>query len=152
MTIGNDHFWNRMKILFLMIILIMSAAMLTACRGAGTQTEKTGAEEPGTESSGAEKAGTEKTGCPVGYPVRFRWIIYASAVFFPAAFRHSRTPPRPFRLGRRCRLSVCFIPCNPGTAWSGRQTARRPARIRPRSSARSPARPGRCRPRRCPAR
>ena len=41
MTIGNGHFWNRMKILFLMIILIMSAAMLTACRGAGTQTEKT---------------------------------------------------------------------------------------------------------------
>ena len=92
MTIGNDHFWNRMKILFLMIILIMSAAMLTACRGAGTQTEKTGsdssaaaesesektraeqsgtegsgtektgAEEPGTESSGAEKSETEKTG------------------------------------------------------------------------------------------
>ena len=82
MTIGNGHFWNRMKILFLMIILIMSAAMLTACRGAGTQTEKTGSdssaaaesesektraeqsgtEESGTESSGAEKSGTEKTG------------------------------------------------------------------------------------------
>ncbi len=71
-----------MKILFLMIILIMSAAMLTACGGAGTQTEKCGAdssvaaesesektgaeqsgtEESGTESSGAEKSGTEKTG------------------------------------------------------------------------------------------
>lgn len=82
MTIGNGHFWNRMKILFLMIILIMSAAMLTACGGAGTQTEKCGAdssvaaesesektgaeqsgtEESGTESSGAEKSGTEKTG------------------------------------------------------------------------------------------
>ena len=87
MTIGNDHFWNRMKILFLMIILIMSAAMLTACRGAGTQTEKTGsdssaaaesesektraessgaeksgAEESRAQSSGAEKTGTEKTG------------------------------------------------------------------------------------------
>ena len=87
MTIGNDHFWNRMKILFLMIILIMSAAMLTACRGAGTQTEKTRtdssavaesesektraessgaeksrAEESRAQSSGAEKTGTEKTG------------------------------------------------------------------------------------------
>ena len=44
MAIGKVHFWNRMKILFLMIILIMSAAMLTACGGAGTQTEKTGAD------------------------------------------------------------------------------------------------------------
>ena len=72
MTIGNDHFWNRMKILFLMIILIMSAAMLTACRGAGTQTEKTGAdssaaaesesEKTRAEKSEAEESGAEKTG------------------------------------------------------------------------------------------
>lgn len=58
MAIGKVHFWNRMKILFLMIILIMSAAMLTACRGAGTQTEKAGTEEPG--KAGSETAKTAK--------------------------------------------------------------------------------------------
>ena len=67
MTIGNGHFWNRMKILFLMIILIMSAAMLTACRGAGTQTEKCGADssvaaESESEKTGAEQSGTEESG------------------------------------------------------------------------------------------
>lgn len=58
MAIGKVHFWNRMKILFLMIILIMSAAMLTACEGAGTQTEKAGTEEPG--KAGSETAKTAK--------------------------------------------------------------------------------------------
>ena len=56
MTAGNGHFRNRVKKFFLMIILIMSAAMLTACGGASTQTEKTG-----TESSGAEKTESEKS-------------------------------------------------------------------------------------------
>ena len=65
MTIGNGHFWNRMKILFLMIILIMSAAMLTACRGAGTQTEKTGSDSSAAAESESEKTraeSSEKTG------------------------------------------------------------------------------------------
>ena len=62
MTAGNGRFWNRMKILFMMIILIMSAAMLTACGGAGTQTEKNGSAESGSESSGSEKTGSESSG------------------------------------------------------------------------------------------
>ena len=59
MAIGKVHFWNRMKILFLMIILIMSAAMLTACGGAGTQTEKTGTEKTGTAESETAKTAKE---------------------------------------------------------------------------------------------
>ena len=62
MTAGNGRFWNRMKILFMMIILIMSAVMLTACGGAGTQTEKNGSAESGSESSGSEKTGSESSG------------------------------------------------------------------------------------------
>lgn len=62
MTAGNGRFWNRMKILFMMIILIMSAAMLTACGGAGTQTEKNGSAESGSESSGSEKTGSKSSG------------------------------------------------------------------------------------------
>ena len=62
MTAGNGRFWNRMKILFMMIILIMSVAMLTACGGAGTQTEKNGSAESGSESSGSEKTGSESSG------------------------------------------------------------------------------------------
>ena len=62
MTAGNGHFRNRVKKFFLMIILIMSAVMLTACGGAGTQTEKTGTESSGAAESGAESSEAGKTG------------------------------------------------------------------------------------------
>ena len=62
MTAGNGHFRNRVKKFFLMIILIMSAVMLTACGGAGTQTEKTGTESSGAAESGAESSEAGKSG------------------------------------------------------------------------------------------
>ena len=62
MTAGNGHFRNRVKKIFLMFILIMYAVMLTACGGAGTQTEKTGTESSGAAESGAESSEAGKSG------------------------------------------------------------------------------------------